>query len=63
MKAFRTKRFEQIYLDAIKPLGPGTGIKKIIFEELYQHETKWLANMDAEYNEAIAAQEAMERGK
>lgn len=57
----RTKRYQQMYIDMVKPLKFLTpGQKNGIMRDLFLEEEEWLKNMDKDYNEIMEAMEAMD---
>jgi hypothetical protein len=60
---FKTNAYTKIYMDRISELkGASTSyLKQDIMHELIQEEKNWLANMGAEYDDIIQAQELMDR--
>lgn len=62
-RAFKTERFEKIYCDRIQELAGFSSpyTRERILRELLDAEQHWLANMGAEYEDIIQAQDLVDK--
>lgn len=60
---FKTKKYEQMYIDRVREESGSVPsfVRASILNDLIKEEDKWLANMGAEYDEIMQAQELVDK--